>query len=94
MLEAARQVRASGVDVVVGHVEAHGRPDTQRLLEGLEQLPCRESAAHAVRRGESSIWTRHSKGSPALLLIDELAHSNALDARACTATCKAVAGHP
>src|SRR5579872_418402 len=38
MLEAARNIRATGVDVVVGYVEPHGRADTERLLEGLEQL--------------------------------------------------------
>lgn len=80
MLEAARQVRASGVDVVVGHVEAHGRPDTQRLLEGLEQLPCRESAGSGSTRREFDLDAALER-RPALLLIDELAHSNALDAR-------------
>src|ERR1700748_2051231 len=39
MLEAARNLRASGSDVVVGYVEPHGRIETERLLEGLEKLP-------------------------------------------------------
>src|SRR6185312_2581742 len=39
MLEAAQNLRASGADIVVGYVEPHGRADTERLLEGLEQLP-------------------------------------------------------
>src|SRR4051794_17523198 len=39
MLEAARNMRANGTDIVVGYVEPHGRADTERLLEGLEQLP-------------------------------------------------------
>lgn len=39
MLEAARNVRTSGVDLVVGYVEPHGRLETERLLDGLEQLP-------------------------------------------------------
>src|SRR6476660_1671944 len=38
MLEAARGLRASGTDVVVGYVEPHGRVETERLLEGLERL--------------------------------------------------------
>ena len=42
MLQAAQEQRAKGVDVVVGLVETHGRRDTARLLEGLEQLPLRE----------------------------------------------------
>jgi two-component system sensor histidine kinase KdpD len=39
MLEAARAVRAGGVDLVIGYVEPHGRQETERLLEGLEQVP-------------------------------------------------------
>src|SRR5512134_2309519 len=39
MLEAARTARAAGTDVVVGYVEPHGRKETERLLDGLEQLP-------------------------------------------------------
>src|SRR5450432_4726909 len=39
MLEAARSARATGLDVVVGYVEPHGRAETERLLNGLEQLP-------------------------------------------------------
>src|SRR5438309_1394624 len=38
MLEAARRERAEGVDVVVGYVEPHGRPETEALLQGLETL--------------------------------------------------------
>ena len=42
MLEAARGARAVGQDIVVGYVEPHGRVETERLLEGLEQLPVLE----------------------------------------------------
>jgi two-component system, OmpR family, sensor histidine kinase KdpD len=38
MLEAARGLRATGTDVVVGYVEPHGRVETERLLEGLPRL--------------------------------------------------------
>src|SRR5262245_21829565 len=41
MLEAARELRVSGADVVIGYVETHGRADTAALLEGLEMLPPR-----------------------------------------------------
>ena len=41
MLEAAREQREDGVDVVVGYVELHGRADTEALLSGLEVLPRR-----------------------------------------------------
>ena len=39
MLEAAQRLKQQGVDVVVGYVELHGRQETERLLDGLEQLP-------------------------------------------------------
>jgi two-component system sensor histidine kinase KdpD len=41
MLEAARKRKAEGADVVAGYVEPHGRDETERLLEGMEQLPLR-----------------------------------------------------
>ena len=75
MLEAARNVRASGADIVVGYVEPHGRADTERLLEGLEQLPFLEVNYRGIARREFDLDAalhRH----PAILLVDELAHSN------------------
>src|SRR5208337_1840638 len=39
MLEAARNLRLAGTDVVVGYIEPHGRIETERLLEGFERLP-------------------------------------------------------
>ncbi len=47
MLEAARRVKAEGVDVVVGYVEPHGRSETEKLLEGLEAIPHLTAAAGA-----------------------------------------------
>src|SRR5437660_11351605 len=44
MLEAARELKADGVDVVVGVVETHGRLETESLLDGLEILPPRQVA--------------------------------------------------
>src|SRR2546428_13139253 len=44
MLEDARELKARGVDVVVGYVEPHGRAETEVLLEGLERLPYRQAA--------------------------------------------------
>ena len=42
MLEAAHQAQKEGRDVVVGYVERHVRPETLALLDGLEQMPCKE----------------------------------------------------
>ena len=50
MLEAARSAVSSGIDVVVGYVELHGRPETERLLAGLEQLPPLPITCGTVRR--------------------------------------------
>ena len=75
MLEAAHNVRAGGTDIVVGYVEPHGRPDTERLLEGLEQLPFLPVTYRGIVRREFDLdaaLTRH----PAILIVDEFAHSN------------------
>ena len=76
MLEAAHAALAAGTDVVAGYIEPHTRPDTLALLEGLEQLPplCVEYKNVTLREFDldAAIARR-----PALLLVDELAHTNA-----------------
>ena len=76
MLMAARRLRDEGVDVCVGLVETHGRAETARLLEGLEQIPLREvrHGAHLLREFDPAAALARR---PAVLLVDELAHSNA-----------------
>jgi len=78
MLEAARSLSASRIDLVVGYVESHGRLETERLLTGLEQLPLLEVDYRGIIRAELDLdaaLTRH----PAILLVDELAHANLVD---------------
>lgn len=75
MLEAAHNVRAGGTDVVVGYVEPHGRPDTERLLEGLEQLPFLPVAYRGIVRREFDLDAA-LKRHPAILIVDEFAHAN------------------
>ncbi|HVW69373.1 MAG TPA: sensor histidine kinase KdpD [Steroidobacteraceae bacterium] len=77
MLEAARNMRANGTDVVVGYVEPHGRVETERLLEGLEQLPFLPVTYRGIVRREFDLDAA-LKRHPAILLVDELAHSNAI----------------
>lgn len=80
MLEAARKQAADGVDVVIGYVELHGRPETEALLEGLEILPPRLLEHRGIVLKEFDLdaaLARH----PKLLLVDELAHSNHPGAR-------------
>ncbi len=80
MLEAARTRRAEGQDVVVGWVETHGRAETQALLEGLERLPARLLSYRGVELREFDLDGALER-RPALLLVDELAHSNAPGSR-------------
>jgi len=76
MLEAARARHAEGIDVVVGVVETHGRSETARLAEGLAMLPRR-----AIDYKGSVLHEFDLDGAlarkPALILVDELAHTNA-----------------
>ncbi|HTV49965.1 MAG TPA: sensor histidine kinase KdpD [Steroidobacteraceae bacterium] len=75
MLEAARAAKASGVDVVIGYIEPHGRIETERLMEGLEKLPALEVGYRGIVRHEFDL-DGALKRHPAILLVDELAHSN------------------
>lgn len=80
MLEAAHRAAAQGIDVVAGYIERHTRPDTLALLEGLEQLPSRFIDYKGIKLTEFDLdaaLIRH----PQLLLVDELAHSNAAGCR-------------
>jgi two-component system, OmpR family, sensor histidine kinase KdpD len=75
MLEAARGARAGGADIVVGYVEPHGRVETERLIEGLERLPFLAVQYRGIVRHEFDLDAALSR-APAIVLVDELAHSN------------------
>lgn len=75
MLDAARQLAADGIDVVVGYVETHGRAETEALLSGLEVIPRQKLEYRGVIMEEmdtDAILARR----PRLALVDELAHTN------------------
>ncbi|MBS2022750.1 MAG: sensor histidine kinase KdpD, partial [Deltaproteobacteria bacterium] len=76
MLEAARRLRAQGVDVIVGCAETHGRSETAALLQGLEVLPKRR-VEHRGTVLEEFDLERALARRPQVLLLDELAHTNA-----------------
>jgi two-component system sensor histidine kinase KdpD len=76
MLDQSHQLKAEGVDVVVGFVETHGRADTARKLEGLEIVPRLEFNANGVRYSELDVPALLAR-RPQIALIDELAHTNA-----------------
>jgi two-component system sensor histidine kinase KdpD len=80
MLEAARREKGHGVDVVVGYVEPHGRPETEKLLEGLEQIPHKLIPYRGVNLREFDLDAALAR-KPKLILVDELAHTNAEGSR-------------
>ena len=80
MLNAARYLRAQGVDVVVGIVETHRRAETEALLEGLEVLP-RQKLEYKGRSLDELDLDALLRRRPRVALIDELAHRNAPGAR-------------
>ncbi len=80
MLNAAQAARRAGVDVVVGVVETHGRTETAALLDGLEALP-RKLIDYRGGRIEEFDLDGALARKPALILVDELAHSNAPGSR-------------
>lgn len=80
MLEAARRELAAGSDVVVGYVETHGRKETETLLQGLPEIPRRIVEYHGMKLGEFDLDAALQR-RPQLLLVDELAHTNAPESR-------------
>lgn len=80
MLAEAARLKAEGADVVVGLVETHGRVETQALLAGLEVLPRRPFTYRGRSLLEFDIDGALAR-RPALLLVDELAHTNAPGSR-------------
>lgn len=80
MLDGARRLRAQGIDVVGGVIETHGRAETLALCEGLEILPRRQISYRSQTLQEFDIDAALAR-RPALLLVDELAHTNAPDCR-------------
>src|SRR5438270_654802 len=80
MLEAARAQRAAGVDVVAGVVETHHRAETEALLAGVEILPRRRIEYRGSTLEEFDLDAALAR-RPGVLLVDELAHTNAPETR-------------
>jgi len=75
MLESAHQRLKEGIDVVVGYVETHGRAETEALVAGLPVIPRREIEYRGMIQEEMDIDAVLAR-KPALVLVDELAHTN------------------
>src|SRR4030088_632676 len=76
MLNEAHRLKARGTDVVIGFVEAYGRPNTERAIGDLEVLPRKKIPYHGAILEEldtDAVIARR----PAVALVDELAHTNA-----------------
>ena len=80
MLEAARRELAAGRDVVIGYVETHGRKETDVLTEGLPQIPRRQLEHRGIALTEFDLDATLAR-RPQLVLVDELAHTNAPGSR-------------
>ena len=80
MLQAAHQAKANGIEVVAGYIEPHSRPQTTALLDGLEQLPAKQVLYGELTLQEFDIDSA-LKRKPGLILVDELAHTNAEGSR-------------
>ena len=76
MLEAAHIAKQQGIDVVAGYIEPHERPKTAALLNGLEVIPTKEVTYNGMILHEFDIDAALQR-SPELILVDELAHTNA-----------------
>ena len=80
MLAAAHEQRTEGVDVAVGWVQTHGRAETEALVRGLAVLPRCAVAYHGTIVDEFDLDAALAH-HPSLILVDELAHTNAPGSR-------------
>jgi two-component system sensor histidine kinase KdpD len=80
MLSDARMRKTEGIDIVVGYVETHGRAETETLLEGLEIIPLVATEYKGVRLVEMDLDVV-LKRRPRIVIVDELAHTNAPNSR-------------
>ena len=75
MLQEARIRKAEGIDVVAGVVETHGRAETIAMVEGMDFLPKKNLPYRGIQQEEFDLEAA-IKRRPALILMDELAHTN------------------
>ncbi len=80
MLSAGKQYLQEGVDVVIGLVETHGRDETKKLVDGLPILPYQEIKYRGTIIKEFDLDAALAR-KPKLILLDELAHTNAPGSR-------------
>lgn len=76
MLKAAHSDKKHGIDVVAGYIEPHARPQTSALINGLECIPNLVSEYNGITLSEFNLDAALAR-RPQLILVDELAHTNA-----------------
>jgi two-component system sensor histidine kinase KdpD len=80
VLGEAHRRRERGTDVVIGHVETHGREKTAELVAGLEVVPPRHGTHRGVELAEMDVDAVLAR-APEVAVVDELAHTNAPGSR-------------
>ncbi len=80
MLQEGHRLKRRGVDVVIGVVETHGRAETIAQIGELEQVPRRKIEFHGVTLEEMDLDALLAR-KPSIVLVDELAHTNAPGSR-------------
>jgi two-component system sensor histidine kinase KdpD len=76
MLQEGNRLKQRGVDVVVGYVEPHARPETTAQIGALEVAPPRVTVYHGMEIREMDLEAV-LKRKPTIVLVDEFAHTNA-----------------
>ena len=80
MLQAAHQASEQGIDVVAGYIETHSYQKTDELLAGIEQIPVKRISHEKTELSEFDLDAALRR-KPQLILVDELAHTNAAGSR-------------
>lgn len=80
MLESAHIAKNAGIEVVLGYVEPHTRPETIALVDGLEVIPTKLVRQNNIELKEFDLDAAMTR-KPQLILVDELAHTNAAGSR-------------
>lgn len=75
MLQSAHELKEQGVDVVIGYYEPHPRPETQKLINGLEKIPTKKIKYKNMTLEEFDV-DKALERKPSVILVDELAHTN------------------
>jgi len=80
MLEVAHEAKKEGKDIIIGYVETHNRQETEKLTKGLELIPRKSIEYKGISVEEMDIDSVLQR-KPAIVLVDELAHTNAPGSR-------------